>query len=202
MILGSLDRFQKNLERAQVKMKDSLSVRTQAISFRGEGPEDIDEDKPLSGEFSPVDKVKLWKSLGNQGFGNGDVAAMALIRDQIKTEIAKNEKKTGKPDNRLRLIIACSDGEPDSAEGVHQLARELGKLNAVVVGVGLTEAAEKVKTIFDTPHSRGDLARDINDLPIVVAKHVINEAIKLFPEKGKLAAKKMISQIIAKFGSI
>ena len=127
----------------------------------------------MSPAFTPIDKVTLWKSLGNQGSGNGDIAALTQIHEQITAEVTESER-IGKKDNRLRIVIACSDGEPDDAQIVHQLAADLGKLNAVVVGIGLTETAAQVPLIFDNPpYSRGDIARDINDLPAIVAKHII-----------------------------
>lgn len=199
LILSSLHRFSENLKRAETIMTDSLNVRTQAISFRDS--DEIDVDKPLSSQFTPADKVALWKSLGNQGSGNGDIAALTQIYEEIKTEIAETEKQ-GKKDNRLRIIIACSDGYPDDERMVHQLASDLGKLNAVVVGVGLTETAAKVPIIFDTPYSRGDIARDINDLPAIVAKHVIMEAIRLFPDKSRESVESYIKSTLLKLKEI
>jgi len=199
LILSSLNRFSENLRRAETIMTDPLNVRTEAISFRDS--DEIDVDKPLSAQFTPADKVTLWKSLGNQGSGNGDIAALTQIHEQIKAEVAEAEQQ-GKKDNRLRIVIACSDGYPDDEKMVHQLAADLGKLNAVVVGVGLTETAAKVPIIFDTPYSRGDIARDINDLPAIVAKHVIMEAIRLFPEKKKHLVEKFISATLSKLTAI
>ncbi len=196
LILSSLYRFSENLKRTATIMTDPLSVRTQAISFRNSN--EIDVDKPLSSDFTPQDKVKLWKSLGNQGSGNGDIAALTQIYDQITTEVAETEKQ-GKKDNRLRIVIACSDGYPDDEQKVHQLAEDLGKLNAVVVGVGLTETAAKVPIIFDTSYSRGDIARDINDLPAIVAKHVIMEAVRLFPDKSRESVESFVKTILSKF---
>lgn len=202
LILGALHSFEQSIDRAKAALMDPLTVRTQSISFRGSEDEELDVDKPLTNSFEPEDKVKLWKSLGNQGSGNGDVPALALIRDQIKAEIAENEAKTKKPDNRLRVIFACSDGYPDDEASVRQLAKELGDMNAVVIGVGLTETAAKIPIIFNTPHSRGVLVEDLNDLPAVVAKHVILEAIKLFPDRSREQVQAEIAQIVAKFEKV
>lgn len=108
-------------------------------------------------------------------------------------------EKAGKKDKRLRIIIVCSDGYPDDAAGVQGLAEALGKMNALVVGIGMTETAAAVENIFTTEYSRGDMARDLNDLPMIVAKHIIMEAIKLFPEKAKANAKKVIEGYLKKF---
>jgi len=198
LILSSLHRFEQNIKKARVKMIEPLSVRTQGISFRGSGPQDIDEDKSLSSEFTAADKVRLWHSLGNQGGGNGDVPALNVILGQIQTEKEETEK-AGKKDTRLRIIIACSDGMPDSPEKVHEMAKILGEMGTLVVGIGLTETASQVPIIFNTPYSRGDIARDINDLPAIVAKHIVMEATKLFPEKTKMSYQKLIDSILAKF---
>jgi hypothetical protein len=199
LIFSALHRFEINSQRAGLQKEKGLSVRSQGISFRGDGEDEIDLDKPLSSNFSALDKVQLWRSLGTQGIGNGDVAALSYVFEQIKQE-QEEVKRRGGVDNRLRIIIACSDGGPDDPVRVQAMAEELGKLNAVVVGIGLTETARAVPLIFNNPpFSRGDIARDINDLPILVAKHVVLEAIKLFPEKARYDAKQIIDGAIAKF---
>ncbi|OGE72121.1 hypothetical protein A2617_02920 [Candidatus Daviesbacteria bacterium RIFOXYD1_FULL_41_10] len=199
LILSSLDRAEKNFVRVKARMREPLDVYSQVISFRNKS--DIDEDKPLSNEFSPENKVRLWKSLGNQGFGNGDVPALNFLLDQIQKE-QEEIIAQGKKDNTLRVIIACSDGMPDDPAGVQQTAQKLGEFGAVVVGVGLTETASQVPIIFNTPHSSGDLARDLNDLPAIVAKHVVMEAIKLFPERARMQYQRAIESILAKFNHI
>ena len=198
LIFSALHRFERNIERSGLQKDKALSVRTQGVSFRGASPAEIDLDKPLSPEFSAQDKVKLWHSLTEQGSNNGDVAALSIIYGQIKKEMEEIEKR-GAKDNRLRLVVACSDGGPDSPEGVQELAEKIGRLNAVVVGVGLTETAATVPIIYNTAYSRGDIARDINDLPALVAKHLVLEAVKLFPEKARESAKQIIEALIAKF---
>ncbi len=199
LTLSSLHREEQNLKKFAKHMKEPLSLSSQVISFRGK--KDIDEDKSLSDKFRLIDKVNLWKSLGNQGSGNGDIAALTHYRDEITKERQEKEKK-GEKDNTLRVIIACSDGEPDSAGGVHQLAEELGAMNTVTVGVGMTETAAKVPVIFDTPHSKGDFAKDLSDLPAILVKHVIVEAVKLFPQKNKAQYQKSIDALLAKFDKV
>ncbi len=199
LLFSSLNRFEQNLKHASVRMTDPLSVRTQAISFRDSRL--IDIDKELSADFSLHDKVKLWHSMGNQGMGNGDVPALNLIQEQIEEEKNKLENQ-GKEDDRLRIIIVCSDGMPDSTEGVHEKAQQLGELNAVVVGVGLTETASQVPIIFNTTHSQGDIAADINSLPGIVAKHIVTQAVKLFPQKAAPFYEKQVQTILAKFDNV
>lgn len=196
LIFSSLDRAQKTLSRLSSRMEPPLNVYTQGISFRNS--DTIDVDKPLSPEFELKDKVTLWRSLGNQGWGNGDVAALQHVYDEIKEEEQKLAE-AGEANSTLRVVIACSDGEPDDPLAVSELAEALGQLDTVVIGIGLTEAAAKVPLIFTTPHSRGDLARDLNDLPAIVAKHVVSEALKLFPERAKRDYQKQITALLAKF---
>ena len=198
LILSSLHRFEKNIESAHLPYENALSVRTEGISFRGSAPDEIDEDKPLSGAFIAADKVKYWHSLTNQGGGNGDVAALTYIYEQIKKEL-ESEKKQNKKDSRLRLVFACSDGGPDNPVLVQQLAEELGKLNAVVVGIGLTETARSVPEIYNTPYSRGDIAESIDDLPAIMAKHVVMEASKLFHPEDKAATQEELQKVLQKF---
>lgn len=201
LIFSSIHRFARELQRASLQEENNLSVRTQGISFRGNAPDDIDLDKPLSSKFAELDKVKMWHSIGTQGSGNGDVAALSYVYEQIKKEIADN-KERGIIDNRLRLVIACSDGGPDSPEGVQMMAEKIGQLNAVVVGMGLTETAAAVPIIYNTPYSRGDIAKSINDLPALVAKHIIMESLRLFPEKAQANAQEIVNTILSKFKTV
>lgn len=201
LIFSSLHCFGKETERAGLKRENALSVRTQGISFRGNGPNDIDEDKPLSSKFTAKDKVRLWHSLTEQGMGNGDVQALSYIYEQIKNEVEENERK-GIKDNHLRLVIACSDGGyvGDNASKMRDLAGMLKELGVIVVGMGLTETAKNVKIVMDNPpHSRGDVVEDINKLPAVVARHVVLKAVELFPEKARENAKQIIESSIKKF---
>lgn len=203
LIFSSLHRFERNIERAGLQRESSLSVRTESISFRGSGSKEIDLDKPLSSAFNAQDKVKLWHSLTEQGSGNGDAEALGIVYEQIKKEIYETEKR-GAKDNRLRLVIACSDGGYIGAEGqMRAFAEALYNLNVIVVGMGLTETAANVPIVMNNlPYSRGDIAMDINDLPALVAKHIVFEVIKLFPEKTRESAKQIIESAIAKFKSL
>jgi hypothetical protein len=203
LIFSATHRFEKNLERAGLQKDNSLSVRTQGISFRGSDKDEIDLDKEFSTEFTAKNKVKMWHSLTGASGGNGDPEALGVIYEQIKDEIEENQKHNTK-DNCLRLIIACSDGGyiGDDDIKMQELAKKLGKLNAVVVGIGLTNTATNVKEVMTTDYSRGDIAQDINDLPILVAKHLVLEAIKLFPEKAKEDAKQVILNSLDKFKNI
>lgn len=196
LIFSALNRFDQNIQRANLRSDHALSVRSQGISFRNS--DEIDEDRPLSNTFSAEDKVKLWRSLGNQGSGNGDVAALSHVLRQIETEREEAEAQN-KPDDRLRIVISCSDGYPDNPPAVQNLAGQLGQLNAVVVGLGLTETAAAVPAIFTTKTSRGEVVKDINYLPAVVAKNVILEATRLFPEKSKKSVDRIVASILDKF---
>jgi hypothetical protein len=140
--------------------------------------------------------------LTKQGVGNGDPEALAHVRDQIKKEIEENEKK-GIRDNRLRIIIACSDGGyvGDDAITMQTLAKELSEMGVFVVGMGLTETAANVPVVMhNPPYSYGSFIRDINDLPLLVVKYIVAEALKLFPQKARKDAEVFIYACLAKFG--
>jgi hypothetical protein len=198
LIFSALHRFDMALRSAGIESDDALAVRTGGISFRGGGPDDIDLDKSLGSSFSPIEKVKLWNSLTNQGGGNGDVPALQHYYFEIKEEI-EALKKQGKKDNRLRIVIVCSDGGPDDRVKVQQMTEELSELGVLVVGIGLTESAAIVPSIFAPPFARGEVVRDIDDLPWVVAKYIIAEAIKLFPERAKDDAREIIANTLKNF---
>ncbi len=200
LVLSSLHRFEERLKQSGVQAiaGKELDVRTESISFRGGSADELDTDKPLSSRFEGVDKVNLWHSLTEQGGGNGDVTALQMIHQEIGEAIGAIEK-TGKKDNRLRIVIAMTDGYPDSVTGVLEMAERLGKLGTVVVGVGLTETAKGVEQIYTTPWSHGDYAESIDDLPAIVAKYVILEAMKLFPEKAQEQNRRALDALLQEF---
>lgn len=203
LILSSLYNFEKKLKFANIQKQNALSVRSQSVSFRGNEEGQIDLDKPISSDFNSKDKVKLWNSLTGQGMENGDPEALSIIYEQIKKEV-EDMKKRGIKDNRLRLVIACSDGGYTGSDGakMQMLSKMLHELNAnvITVGLGLTESAVNVPVVMENPPlSRGEIVPNINKLPLVVAKYVILEAIKLFPEKGREGAKQIINNLIKKF---
>ncbi len=198
LILSPLHRFEQNLKRSRVRMQSPLTVQTQEISFRGSAIADIDTDKPLSSTFSSVDKVRLWNSLGNQGSGNGDVTALQIILNQL----TESEEQSNGGNPSLTIVIACSDGMPDNPEEVRHLAIELGKRGAITIGIGMTETAAQVPVIFNTEFSHGDIARNIEDLPVIVAKYIVQAAAELFPEKVKPLYQKQINTILAKFDKV
>jgi len=200
LLFSSLNRFDQRCKGAGIEKKNSLGIRTQAISFRDSNA--LDEDKPLSEEFGPKEKLELWRSMGDQGSGNGDVAALSRLYGQIKAELGIKDddsadviKKKIIGDSRLRIVIACSDGYPDNAAGVRTLAKKLSELGVVVVGIGMTETAKAVKTIFSTEYSKGDYVESIDELPMVIAHYVITEAIKLFPQKARESSKEYQSRL-------
>src|SRR3989344_43697 len=120
LLLSALHRFQEKLVRSGVAALpgSSLDVRTGVLSFRGEKASELDVDKPLSPRFAATDKVTLWRSLGNQGSGNGDVQALQTVLREINEDIKATEAG-GKKDNRLRIVLPMSDGEPDNPARVH-----------------------------------------------------------------------------------
>ena len=206
LTFSSLHFFERNLKQAGLYKDNALSIRTQGLSFRGKGEKEIDEDKPLSSLFTAMDKVRMWNSLTQQGSGNGDPEALEYVYEQIKAEIEENERKKI-PNNRLRVIIACSDGGyvGDDAVKMQELAEQFYALdpNIILIGMGLTQTAAAVPVVMNRPpFSRGDLARTIDDLPALIAKHVILEAIKLFPEKAYENAALVIQRTLDKFKTI
>lgn len=202
LIFSSLYNFGTEMKRAGIHGDNALDVRTEMISFRGDNPkEDIDEDKPLSAQFQAIDKVKMWNSAGNIGGGNGDVAALSHVYDQITQEI---EESGGKAGNRLRIVIACSDGGyVGEEEAMRGLAQKLGETGTIVVGMGLTETAATVPVVMhNPPYSFGDIVEDINDLPAKVAEHIVGQSVKLFPGKTTEENERLIQETINSFKKV
>ena len=196
LILSSLHRFERNIERAGVQKKNTLSVRTQSISFRGDRKEDIDMDKPLSSSFSDQDKVNLWHSLTEQGSGNGDVAALSFVYEQIKSEIETETKQQGgKKQNRLRLIIACSDGGR-TMRVKYRCWRRCSEIKRGSGG-GLTETATRFRLL--TRRTAAGIWRAILMICRFGCKASGIEAIKLF-RKSEKSATHMIESAVENLG--
>ncbi len=203
-IFSALHRFSANLEQSKTQMQDELSVRTQGISYRGD--KTIDEDKKLGGRFDAEDKVKMWKSLADTKAGRGADVAMKYIYQEIREELESKgiDVENGETDNRLRFVVVFSDGEfnNEETEKTHQYAEALGKMGVVMLGVGLTKTANNIPVVFNTEWSSGDFTDNLNDLPAIVAKHLVREAIKLFPEKARQQNQQVIDAILNKFQGI
>ncbi len=201
LLFSSLYRFNRNLEKAHLPADKNLDVRTMAISFRGDSLEDIDLDKPLSPRFTAEDKVKMWHSLAEGGGGNGDVAAMQYLHQKISEEKEKMAQE-GVEDNRLRIIVAYSDGGYVGAEAeMRAWAEEMSKLNVVVVGIGLTESAASVPVVMhNPPKSFGEVVSNLEELTAATAKHIVLQAIKLLPAKARRNAEQLIDEVLQKFG--
>ncbi len=203
-IFSALHRFSANLEQSKTQMQDELSVQTQGISYRGNKM--IDEDKKLGGRFDAEDKVKMWKSLADTKAGRGADVAMKYIYQEIRKELENKgiDVENGETDNRLRFVVVFSDGEfgREETEKTHQYAEALGKMGVVMLGVGLTKTANNIPVVFNTEWSRGDFTDNLNDLPAIVAKHLVQEAIKLFPGKARQQSQQVINTILDKFKSV
>ena len=204
LLFSSLYRFNRELERTHLPTDKTLDIRTMAISFRGDNiEEDIDLDKPLSPRFSAEDKVRMWHSLTEQGSGNGDVAAIQYIYGKIKEE-KEEMARQGIEDNRLRIVIAYSDGGYVGAEAkMRAWAEKMSKLKVVVVGLGLTESAATVPAVMhNPPKSFGEIVSNLDELTAATAKHIVLQAIKLFPEKSRENAAQLIEETLDKFNII
>ena len=186
LLFSSLYRFDRELQKAHLSSDKALDVRTMGISFRGDSPEDIDVDKPLSSRFAVQDKVNMWHSLGEAGSGNGDVTAIKHVYQKIKEE--KEEMvRQGSEDHRMRIVIAYSDGGYVNKEAeMRAWAEEMSKLRVVVVGIGLTESAVSVPVVMhNPPKSFGEIVSNLDELTVATAKYIVLQAIKLFPDKAR-----------------
>lgn len=203
LLFGALYRFNYDLGKAHLPAEKGLDVRTMGISFRGDNIEDIDLDKPLSPRFTAEDKVRMWHSLGEAGGGNGDVTAISYLYQKIKEE-KEEMARQGIEDNRLRVVVAYSDGGYVGAEAeMRAWTEEMSKLKTVVVGIGLTESAATVPIVMhNPPKSFGEVVSNMDELVVATARHIVMQAIKLFPEKARQDAIKLIEEIINKFSVI
>lgn len=203
LLFSSLYRFNRDLEKMHLPGDKTLNVRTMAISFRGDNIKDIDLDKPLSPRFTAEDKVKMWHSLSEVGVGNGDVVAIQYLYQKIKEE-KEEMARQGIKDNRLRVVVAYSDGGYVGAEAqMRAWAEKMSKLGVVTVGIGLTESAASVPMVMhNPPKSFGEVVSNLDELTAATAKHIVLQAIKLFPEKARKNAEKLIEETLYKFGVI
>ncbi len=205
LIFTALNNFEKSLELNNLtsgKRDKDLSVKTQGLIYKDS--EDIVEVKEKGFDFTPVDKVKMWHEMGNTdgAYGAGD--GINQVRSEIYTELKEKglDPENGNGDDRLRIILMTTDGELSVEEEnqLYEASKDLGRLGAVTVGIGMGDGAKNIPVVFDSPpYSSGDYSDNVEDLPEKIAKHIVLQAIKLFPDKAREDAKNSINAILDRF---
>ncbi len=203
LMLSALHSFEDRLEREGLTQRTDamqLSVNTQCISYSGDG---VTEDKVFGPHFEPADKVRLWHSLGHVKLGAGADQALAYVYNEIKDELIKKDIdiEHGKTDNRIRIIILCTDGKFFDDENVYvrDYAKSLKRAGAVVVGIGMTKEARNIPVVFEDADCYGEYTDTVNDLPAIIAKHVVREATRLFPSHTREDTMRAINIFLEKF---
>ena len=159
LVLEALAEFEDELRRERENDKLSLHVFSEVRAFSDEDY----EIKPLSDKLTIKECVQSAGLLGRTISGTQDNTSLKKILDNIdekKTEaLNKNDLK--------KIVIVMSDGESGAKEEVRSLLGKLRQKGAIVVGVGITDAAESIK---DTYAPEALVCDDVANLPKTLEK--------------------------------
>lgn len=203
LILHALHEFQENLKAVVLAEGADLDIRTHVTTFgRAEGVVDI---KTLDQELTDEVSVGIWQHMKDGRMGNQDVEALSHVSQKIRKDHEKM-LQSNPEQKRLRLVFACSDGGYlHDGDSMKQISARLHDEvpGAIVFALGLTKDARTVPAhMEDTSEPkkhRGQLIENIQDLPIVVGKYVVSEALKLLPSYESEDVETKIDEIIKEF---
>lgn len=197
LITAAMHNFQSNISRESLSKESEFSVRSEVMTF----DPGITVEKKLGDPFSSLMRYQLWGGLGKLGGGNDEVSALHGVINSIE-EDRKSLKKLGKKEDRVRLVILCSDGGimgEEEIAAMQVLMEKLTEMGAVAVGIGLSPQATVIPTCFhNPPHSYGYTLDNIEELPLVVAQQVVARAIELMPSDKKAEAKHLMAEVMKK----
>lgn len=151
--------FSQEAQRRKLRLVTPLKIRSSEYIFRGNNVEEI---KPLSDEFTPLQMAALWKKSA-ENIGGGTPAHLVL--QAILDRIPPNDVKLLQDKQLLKVVALISDGGYDDAGKVAELINRLKALNVVVAEFRITDA------------------ESLEDLPENVAAKIIEAAAELMPKR-------------------
>lgn len=157
----ALHRFSQDAQRRKLRLVTPLKIRSSELMFRGNN---IEEIKPLSDEFTPLQMALLWKkSAENIGGGTPAHLGLQAVLDRIPPEEVQllQEKKL------LKVIALISDGGYDDANRVAGLIKRAQDMNIIVAEFPITDR------------------ESLEQLPQNVAEKFIEATKVLMPERIK-----------------
>lgn len=157
----ALHRFSQEAQRRKLRLVTPLKIRSSHYMFRGSN---IEEIKPLSDEFTPLQMALLWKKSA-ENIGGGTPAHLGL--QAILERIPQDEVQLLSDRKLLKVVALISDGGYDNAQRVKELIKRLEDMNVIVAEFPITNA------------------RSLEELPQNVAEKVIEAAGNLMPERVK-----------------
>ncbi len=156
-----LHRFSQDAQRRRLRLVTPLKIRSSNYMFRGNK---IEEIKPLSDEFTPLQMALLWKkSAENIGGGTPAHLGLQAVLDRITPE----DVQLLKDKKLLKVVALITDGGYDDQARVANLIKRLQDMNVIVAEFPITNA------------------QSLEDLPQAVAEKVIESARALMPERVK-----------------
>lgn len=159
LLQKGLHRFSQEAQRRKLRLVTPLKIRSSQYIFRGNR---IEEIKPLTDEFTPLQMVLLWKKSA-ENIGGGTPAHLGL--QAILDRIPPKEAQLLKDKKLLKVVALISDGGYDDPARVRNLINRLSQINVIVAEFHIADA------------------RSLEDLPQNVAERVIEAARLLMPER-------------------
>lgn len=138
----ALHRFSQDAQRRKLRLVTPLKIRSSQYIFRGpdesqnrKNPE-VEEIKPLSDEFTPLQMAMLWKkSAENIGGGTPAHLGLQAVLDRIPPE----EVQLLKEKKLLKVVALISDGDYDDAARVAELIKKAEDMNIIVAEFPITD---------------------------------------------------------------
>lgn len=157
----ALHRFSQDAQRRKLRLVTPLKIRSSEFIFRGNN---IEEIKPLSDEFTPVQMALLWKkSAENIGGGTPAHLGLQAVFDRIPSEEVQLLRKK----KLLKVVALISDGEYDDPSRVWELIRRAQDMNIIISEFHITDSDS------------------LEQLPQNVAERFIEATKILMPERIK-----------------
>jgi hypothetical protein len=143
LILEALTEFSQELDEIRRDLDQDLHVRTEAWSF-GDDPQ-IEILKPLSKTLTEKERVAVYKKLGD---APGDFTKDFVALERIKNAIPEEDWRELEEKKLRKIVIVLSDGDSHGPDSVQKVIKEMREKGITVVGVGITNAANSIKTTY------------------------------------------------------
>lgn len=157
----ALHRFSQDAQRRKLRLVTPLKIRSSQFIFRGNN---IEQVKPLSEDFTPLQMALLWKkSAENIGGGTPAHLGLQAVLDKIPPE----EVQLLRDKKLLKVIALISDGDYGDPDRVANLIKRARDMNIIVDELHITDR------------------NSLDELPQNVAEKFIEATKVLMPEKIK-----------------
>ena len=143
LVLEALREFCDDLEDKRKDLMNDLSVRSEVWGFGG--PSEVGCIKVLSEELTDIQRVAVFKELNDTpGNSTRDDLALTGLMESVPEEDWERVIK-----GKLRkVVIVLTDGDSSNKSGAKKAIRNLRDKGAIVVAIGITNAAQSALALY------------------------------------------------------